>query len=183
MLKAILIGIIVTIVGLAMLSSVDKKGGILSSLSSATNQEQTQENEKTGEIKFSISGEVLYPGDYYLTASSTLQELIDAAGGLTSKADSSAFNPNIALGSHTSFYIPPSSEKESSCVETEILKININTATANELVTAGFTSSQSKAIVDYRTTNGNFTCIEDIINVKGVGQGTFEKVKNKITIS
>ena len=183
MLKAILIGIIVTIVGLAMLSSVDKKGGILNSLSSNTNQEQTQENEKTGEIKFSISGEVLYPGDYYLTASSTLQELIDAAGGLTSKADSSAINPNIALGSHTSFYIPPSSEKESSCVETEILKININTATANELVTAGFTSSQSKAIVDYRTTNGNFTCIEDIINVKGVGQGTFEKVKNKITIS
>ena len=183
MLKVILIGIVVTIIGLAMLSNVDKKGGILSSLTGSSSEENTQETSKTGEIKYSISGEVLYPGDYYLTNDSTLQELIDAAGGLTSKADSSAFNPSIKIGSHTSFYIPPSSEKESSCVETEILKVNINTATATELVTAGFTSSQSKAIVDYREINGNFTCIEDIINVKGIGQGTFEKVKNKISIS
>lgn len=182
MFKVIIIGIIVTIVGLAMLSSVDKQGGVLSQLNNSSS-EKTQESEKTGEIKFSISGEVLYPGDYYLSTSSTLQELIDAAGGLTSKADTSAFNPSLALGTHTGFYIPPSSEKESSCVETEIAKININTASTTELVTAGFTSSQSKAIVDHRQKNGDFTCIEDIINVKGIGQGTFEKVKNRITIS
>lgn len=181
MLKAILIGIIVTIIGLTLLSNVDKTGGIFS-----TNNDSTTNSLDLGEdkeVKVSISGEVLYPGDYYLSSNATLSDLISAAGGLTSKADQLAFNQNILLGNHTSFYIPPSSEKESSCIETEIAKVNINNATTTELVTAGFTSSQAKALVDYRNTNGNFTCIEDIINVKGVGQGTFEKVKNKITIS
>ena len=120
MFKAILIGIVVTIIGLALLSNVDSNGGVLSTKSDGTALDSNLDDGK--EVKISISGEVLYPGDYYLSSNATLSDLIDAAGGLTSKADQSAFNPSILVGSHTSFYIPPSSEKESSCVETEILK-------------------------------------------------------------
>ena len=62
-------------------------------------------------------------------------------------------------------------------------KTNINTADANDLEKVGFNSSQALNLVDYRESNGLFETIEDIVKVKGIGQATFEKVKNKISIS
>ena len=62
--------------------------------------------------------------------------------------------------------------------------ININTATEQELETLpGVGASKAKAIVDYRKANGNFKAIEDIKNVKGIGDKIFEKLKSQITVS
>ena len=180
MIKAIIIGIILTIISMAVLSGIDN--GEQNNSTSKVQNNTSLVDEKTGEVKVSISGEVLYPGDYYLNNESTLLDLINAAGGLTSKADQNAFNSSAPINLHTSYYIAPSSEKESSCVETSISKVSINSGTSSELNSVGFTSTQSSAIVDHRKENGRFVCIEDIINVKGIGQGTFEKVKNKITL-
>lgn len=62
-------------------------------------------------------------------------------------------------------------------------KININTASAEDLDNiTGVGPAYAKNIIDYRDANGPFQKIEDIVNVKGIGPKTFEKMKDEITI-
>ena len=62
-------------------------------------------------------------------------------------------------------------------------KISINTATKEQLQTlTGIGISKAEDIIEYRNINGNFESIEDIMNVKGIGQALFEKIKDNITI-
>lgn len=62
-------------------------------------------------------------------------------------------------------------------------KISINKATLEELQTiTGIGLIKAKNIIEYRNTNGNFKSIEDIKNVSGIGDSTFEKIKDQITI-
>jgi competence protein ComEA len=61
--------------------------------------------------------------------------------------------------------------------------ININTASSAELDTLpGIGPTTAQKIIDYRTQNGPFISIEDIINVSGIGPGTYEKLKDLITV-
>ncbi|UNU72525.1 ComEA family DNA-binding protein [Moraxella nasovis] len=62
-------------------------------------------------------------------------------------------------------------------------RININTATAADFLSlTGVGVKTAKAIVQYRQTVGNFQTIQDITQVKGVGQATFEKNKHRLTV-
>lgn len=62
-------------------------------------------------------------------------------------------------------------------------KISINTATSEQLQTLpGIGNSKAEAIINYRNEFGNFTNIEDIKNVSGIGDSLFEKIKDNITI-
>ncbi len=62
-------------------------------------------------------------------------------------------------------------------------KININTGTKEQLMTLwGIGDVKSNAIIEYRTTKGPFKKIEDIMNISGIGQATFDKIKNNITV-
>lgn len=64
-----------------------------------------------------------------------------------------------------------------------ISKVNINTASLNILTSlTGIGEAKAKLIIAYRETNGKFKAIEDIKNVKGIGEAIFEKIKNSITI-
>ena len=61
--------------------------------------------------------------------------------------------------------------------------ININTASLAELdALPGIGPSKAQAIIDYRTMNGDFQALEDIMNVSGIGQATFDDIKGLITI-
>ena len=65
----------------------------------------------------------------------------------------------------------------------ETAKININTATKDELMNlSGIGESKADAIINYRKENGNFKKIEDIKNVDGIGDAVYEKIKNNISI-
>lgn len=62
-------------------------------------------------------------------------------------------------------------------------KININTATKEELMLLpGIGEELSKRIIDYRTENGSFKSVEDLINVKGIGNKNLERIKDYLTI-
>lgn len=62
-------------------------------------------------------------------------------------------------------------------------KVNINTASVGELQTLpGIGEEKAKNIIEYRDKNGLFSSIEDIINVSGIGESIYEKIKNYITI-
>lgn len=62
-------------------------------------------------------------------------------------------------------------------------KISINTASIEQLQTlSGIGDTKAKSIVDYRNENGPFSKIEDIMNVSGIGEAVFAKIKDHITV-
>lgn len=68
-------------------------------------------------------------------------------------------------------------------VTSAFAKVNINTATADELAGLnGIGKAKAEAIVAYRTTNGNFTTVEDLTKVKGIGEKIIEKIKPEVTV-
>ncbi len=68
--------------------------------------------------------------------------------------------------------------------QTSAVKVNINTASADQIATAmtGIGDSKAKAIVQYRKTNGKFKTVQDLENVDGIGTKTVEKNKGNITL-
>ena len=65
----------------------------------------------------------------------------------------------------------------------EILSININTASQEELKKLnGIGEAKAKNIIDYRESHGGFSKIEEIVNVKGISKNIFEKIKSNIFV-
>ena len=74
-------------------------------------------------------------------------------------------------------------KKTNSKEELKDTKVNINTASKEELLTVtGIGESKANAIIKYRQDNGEFKTIEDIKNVTGIGDSLFEKIKEYITV-
>ena len=75
-----------------------------------------------------------------------------------------------------------SSSKEKVSSSDKKTKININTASLDLLESlSGIGEAKARAIIEYRSENGNFKVIEDLTKVKGIGQALFEKIKDNIT--
>jgi competence protein ComEA len=126
---------------------------------------QTEPPELSGEVY--IGGAVANPGIYALREDDTLQTLLSDVG----------IEPDADL-SHIEIYVPQ--ESEASLPQ----KIDINRAEPWLLeALPGIGEVIAQAIVDYRSENGPFQRIEDLLKVKGIGEGTFEKIKDYITVS
>jgi competence protein ComEA len=62
-------------------------------------------------------------------------------------------------------------------------KISLNSATVEQLQSLpGVGPATAKAIVEYRTKSGKFNRIEEIINVKGIGEKKFQKIKDRLIL-
>jgi competence protein ComEA len=106
-----------------------------------------------------------------------------------SKTVSCASNECICPDSNNDACIKTSTSSSSSSTSsdnstTEVTgKISINTATKEELMTlSGIGEAKANAIISYRQENGNFSNLEDIKNVSGIGDAVYEKIKNNITL-
>lgn len=76
---------------------------------------------------------------------------------------------------------PP--EREPVSDEPEFDKLNINTASVEELQSLnGIGETKAKAVIAYRIENGGFSSIDELLNVKGIGKSTFEKIRPYITV-
>ena len=63
-------------------------------------------------------------------------------------------------------------------------KVNINTAGVDELVALpGIGKAYAERIVEYRQKNGPFKKVEDLLNVRGIGEKTFDRIRDRLTIS
>ncbi len=151
-------------------------------------------------ISVHVIGAVPRPGLYELPEEARVQDAIDAAGGLLAEADENALNLAALLEDGQQLDIPykagsaPENDTGSndlpSSAGTEIATdnsnaelVNINTATLEELDTLpGIGPTTAQKILDYRTENGPFSVIEDIMNVSGIGPATFEDIKDLITV-
>lgn len=135
-----------------------------------------------------ICGEVMEPGVYPLPPGSRIYELVEAAGGLTESAAPESVNLAQELTDGQMINIPAEGEiQDASTVGTESGtdgdKININTASKELLMSLnGIGETKAESILSYREQNGPFDSLEDLMQVDGIGQGTFSKIKDKITI-
>ena len=154
----------------------------------------------SGKLYVDISGEVERPGVYEVSEGTRLFEVIEQAGGLTDEADIDSLNRAETVADGQKILIAAKGENSSGSQgsqsgsgtnsssgtasgTTNDGKVNINTAESAELQTIpGIGPSKAARIIEYRQSNGNFSSIEDIQNVSGIGSKTFESIKDYITV-
>ena len=140
------------------------------------------------EICIYICGCVKKPGVYNLPDGSRVCDAIEAAGGYTKDADLKYWNQAQQMSDGMMIYVPSVEEKlevpeQSGEASTKEGKININTGTKEELISIpGIGESRAESIIKYREENGDFTSIEDILLVSGIGTSLFEKMREYITV-
>ena len=179
---------------------------------SEENKEQKDDNSKEqivngGGIFVHIDGYINNPGVYEIKENDRIKTLIDKAGGFREGYSIKNINLAAKLSDGDKIYIPSVSEEKNSENNNNIninssgkgqnvktdrnnvsvmknnSKININTANISELKQiTGIGESTANKIIDYRENVRKFKKIEDIKEVKGIGDAKYESLKNKITI-
>ena len=131
-----------------------------------------------------IIGEINKPGIVELEEGARVIDAIKKAGGTTEKAD-------LAQKDGQKIYIPNTEDNDKKIeyntanIENNIKeeKININTADEDELQRLpGVGASTAAKIIKYREENGSFRKIEDIQNVKGIGEAKYNDLKEQIEV-
>lgn len=164
--------------------------------------EDNIENEKR-KIVIHITGQVKNPGLVYLDEGARIADAIKEAGGSTKDAALDKVNLAYVLEDGQKIYIPNKNEKISeiqyiitdsgenvlkdtgkeSNVKGGIKKVNINSANQEELETLpGVGPALAVRIIEYRNSNGKFEKVEDVQNVKGIGDSKFTNIKEHICI-
>lgn len=164
--------------------------------SNAGTADAQEEAGDSSEVCMYICGAVLNPGVYELSSSSRIYELVELAGGLTEDADEQSVNLAQFAEDGGMVWIPtkeesaagvtaPAGAADSAATASseDSGKVNINTADASELTTLnGIGDSKAAAIIAYREAHGGFQSIEEIMNVDGIAEGTYEKIREYITV-
>jgi competence protein ComEA len=132
-------------------------------------------------IKVYITGAIKNPGTYELEKDSRLSDLIEKAGGLIDP-NTGDYNLASKLYDGQQIQIQALSEIPLKSTNLESIKVNINDADSNLLTTLpGIGPTKANDIVQYREEFGFFDEIEDILNVPGIGEITFNQIKDLIT--
>ncbi|MDK2779952.1 MAG: competence protein ComEA [Trichococcus sp.] len=160
---------------------------------------QPEEEEPVREIIIvDIKGSVKKPGVYRAEADMRVIDIIDLAGGFSETADADTVNLSQRVKDQMVIYIPAVGEgydqliavpenslngQETGNEEAETKKVDINTADADLLQTLnGIGEKKAALIIAYREENGSFQTIEEIMEVSGIGEKTFEGFKDLITV-
>lgn len=162
-------------------------------------QSENSDSEGTNEANAStlfvhIAGSVKNPGLYELPQGSRVSDAVSAAGGMSEDANTSSVNlarqltdgEQIIVASNEDILAATETETSSGSPSGEVSsqgKVNINTASAEELMTLdGVGEATADKIIAYRQENGPFARIEEIKEVSGIGEKKFEAMKDAITV-
>lgn len=136
-----------------------------------------------------VKGAVKVPGVFSFGSDQRVIDAIDAAGGLADNADTKLINFAQLLEDEMYIYIPETGEdiiQQSSISEGQQTKetvVDINKADEAELLLLdGIGPSKAAEIIKYREENGPFQSIEELTNVTGIGEKTFERIKERIKV-
>lgn len=171
----------------------------LESKQQTSNQEKQPEKVET--IVVDVKGAIKQPGVYQSSPTERVNDVINRAGGLTEQGDASQVNFAAHVQDEMVIYVPVKGEVSptlppsgtvlgsspqsvvASSGETGKAKVNLNKAEESELETLpGVGPAKAAAILDYRKQNGSFQSIDDLKKISGIGDKTFEKLKDLITV-
>lgn len=146
---------------------------------------QTQTKEDTLSYVY-ICGEVKLPGVYQVEEGARLYQVVEMAGGLLETAAPNYLNLAESVTDGQKIVVPTIDEaNDMVIVENESSNglININTANEDTLTTLpGIGASKAKNIINYRESKGGFQTIEELMEIDGIKEGVFNKVKDLITV-
>jgi competence protein ComEA len=180
-------------------SSIDSEGEVteineeLMNLEEQNNKEEIVDStpkEKTTVMMADIKGAVVQPGVYVIDEDDRVIDLIELAGGLTKEAEAASINFALHVSDEMVIYVPRMGESPAELATVQNGQqaqdkktVNLNSATKSDLETLpGIGPSKADAIIEYRETNGPFKSIEDLMSISGIGDKTFEKLKDSITV-
>ena len=154
-----------------------------------------------GMVRVYVTGAVVNSDVYILPRGSIIKDIIVAAGGFTPEADPERINQALELKDQQQIHVPRLNEENppppvqdapnngSTAEGSDPASaagddaININTATLDQLDTLpGIGPAIGQRIIDYREKIGGFRHIEEITQVSGIGEATFAKIKDSITV-
>jgi competence protein ComEA len=129
-----------------------------------------------------VSGAVEDPGVHQLSPGARVLDALEQAGGATDNADLTALNLARRVNDEEHIVVPRQGEALPTVLSGSSL-ININTASAQQLEElSGIGPVLAQAIVDYREANGDFSRLEDLMQVSGIGPSTFQQIQGLISI-
>ena len=146
------------------------------------------ETEENRSIFVFVCGAVVNPGVVELPAGSRAADALEKAGGFAENADVNYVNLASVVSDGQKIYFPEigedmSEETAPEGTEAGENRININTAGKEALCTLpGIGDAKAEAIIAYRNENGAFLKPEDIMNVSGIGESLYEKIKTRICV-
>lgn len=138
-----------------------------------------------------ICGEVKEPGVYEMEEGSRIYQVVDAAGGFTEDAATDYLNMAQTIQDGMKILVPAVSGLEEhllngpeESVQTgQGQKVNLNTATKDQLMTLrGIGEARAEDILRYREEHGPFESIEEIMEISGIKDAAFQKIKEYITV-
>jgi len=148
---------------------------------------QEQATKKKESICVYICGAVTNPGVYKLDEGKRICDGIAAAGGVLEDAAAEELNQAEYLTDGQMIHVPTKEEakqKEDAQGSREDGRININHADIEELMTLpGIGESKAEAIISYREEHGNYQSTEDIMNISGIKEKVYSKIKESITVN
>lgn len=132
-------------------------------------------------FEVTLKGEVNFPGVYEFYNAVTLEEAINYAGKLTRNANKEQLNLDLVITKD--YYLSVNSIEKSNDDDINRIKVNINEATFIELLSVpNMTENRAANIIIYRQQFGAFNCLEDLLNVKYIGNAVFEKISPYLTV-
>ncbi|WP_204557095.1 helix-hairpin-helix domain-containing protein [Bacillus ectoiniformans] len=162
---------------------------------------EAEPSQEPAVLMIDVKGAVAVPGIYTLKSGERVNDAIAKAGGFHQEADTKSINLAQKLADEMVIYIPKLGEEPSPialappamtpAAGSEAASpggsgesmININTATLDQLQELpGIGESKAQAIIDFRETSGAFTKPEDLKNVSGIGDKTYEKLQPKVSV-
>lgn len=145
---------------------------------------RVEENER---MMVDVKGAVKHPGVYEVDEGERVIDAIKKSGGFTDEADVDRINLSERVSDEMVIYVPEIGEEisfgQSEPDKDGSEKIDINEADTVLLQTLpGIGPTRAEAIIEYRNENGPFTSIEELMKITGIGEKTFEKLKDRITV-
>ena len=135
-----------------------------------------------------VAGAVRRPGVYEFAEGDRVIDAIERAGGAMPKAELSLLNLAAPLTDGTQILVPkagPAVPGGSTAVPGGSAGglLNVNTASATELEgLSGIGEVLAATIVEYRTQNGPFASVDDLLDVSGIGPATLDEIRDQITV-
>jgi len=148
--------------------------------------QEVQEEQSEAFVSVYVCGEVKEPGVYELPAKARLTDAIEAAGGMTEEAADTYLNLAEYVTDGQKIEVP-SLQKAEEWKEEERRQlnglVNLNQASEEQLMTlTGIGEAKAKDILRYREQHGEFSRVEELMEIPGIKAGVFQKIKDQITV-